>query len=594
MKRPFFYGWNRIILCIAISLLSGRIYCQDSSSRYSQLKGELMAHYLSDTLNAPAKIKELIRSAMESGYKDDKTAAIEKYQVAFALVPYARDSDDVLARLYAQFSGLLYRAGAEDMSIEYAKKSLVFRKKVHRKATIDQYNIIGKIASFYLESGRFDSATKYFEMGLREANELNTPLWKAAAMNNLGMLYQAENLHDTALSSYKNAINILALKNQRDSFLMGSINDNIARNFYVAKQFPEALEYFNRNNILYSYLHDTLGIIKSELGVASAFTSMRKFSEALSEIDNAEKIFQAKQAISRLRNMNTRINILKALQQFHSESGDWKKALDEENTIASIIDSLSKEQKNFADGLMRALTETEILKAHRDIEVYNLHLKEKENALEESRRTSSLRLIIAILVTIAGGFVIALLLLYFRNRNRIQLQQIKIREYKEELAGRELEKQKLEQEKLEQELHYKKGDLHDLGVYLSKVKDMHTTVSDKLEEIKNRKTDVPKEAIVSLLNELNSQIYSQQRLRVIQESIEQVNREFYDKLLRLYPELTKSELELCGFFKLNMSNKEISALKSISHESVKMGRYRLRKKLGLGPDDDIYKKLAEV
>ncbi|HTB32865.1 MAG TPA: tetratricopeptide repeat protein, partial [Bacteroidia bacterium] len=545
MKRPFFYGWNRIILCIAISLLSGRIYCQDSSSRYSQLKGELMAHYLGDTLNAPAKIKELIRSAMESGYKDDKTAAIEKYQVAFALVPYARDSDDVLARLYAQFSGLLYRAGAEDMSIEYAKKSLVFRKKVHRKATIDQYNIIGKIASFYLESGRFDSATKYFEMGLREANELNTPLWKAAAMNNLGMLYQAENLHDTALSSYKNAINILALKNQRDSFLMGSINDNIARNFYVAKQFPEALEYFNRNNILYSYLHDTLGIIKSELGVASAFTSMRKFSEALSEIDNAEKIFQAKQAISRLRNMNTRINILKALQQFHSESGDWKKALDEENTIASIIDSLSKEQKNFADGLMRALTETEILKAHRDIEVYNLHLKEKENALEESRKTSSLRLIIAILVTIAGGFVIALLLLYFRNRNRIQLQQIKIREYKEELAGRELEKQKLEQEKLEQELHYKKGDLHDLGVYLSKVKDMHTTVSDKLEEIKNRKTDVPKEAIVSLLNELNSQIYSQQRLRVIQESIEQVNREFYDKLLRLYPELTKSELELC-------------------------------------------------
>ncbi|HTA27550.1 MAG TPA: hypothetical protein VK809_07175, partial [Bacteroidia bacterium] len=66
------------------------------------------------------------------------------------------------------------------------------------------------------------------------------------------------------------------------------------------------------------------------------------------------------------------------------------------------------------------------------------------------------------------------------------------------------------------------------------------------------------------------------------------------RLIALFPSLTKSELELCGYFKLNMSTKEISVLKGISIESVQKGRHRLRRKLGLGPDDDIYKTMMGV
>jgi DNA-binding CsgD family transcriptional regulator len=590
MNIYFSYLFKRQLFYVAMLLFyAGVTFGQDSSSyKYSQLKEQLTATYLSDTLHAPAKIRELIKSAMES---DDRLTAIEKYEMAFALAPYAADSIDVLTSLYARFSGLLYNAGAHDMSIEYAKKAFVYCNKTHPEASEWKYNILGKIASFYLNYNRYDSSARYFILARKEAAALGKPIWNAAATNNIGMLYEAQNFHDTAYSLFSMAKNMLQSPNRYDSVLLGSINDNIAQNFYIRNHFEEAYNFYKQNLVLYKNLNNEGGVFKTELGLASSCISMHKFDEAQQIIADLENMPPAE---NHKKVIEGQIKVLNVLKQFASENGDWKKAMEEQNKITALTDTLSKLQKETADGLMRALAETEVLKAHKDIEVYQMHLKEKENALQESRKTATLRLIITLLVALTSAVAIALLLLYFRHLSRLRQHQIKIGEYKQELARKEMEKQKLEQEKLEQELQFKKGDLHDLGIYLSKVKDVHSTISEKLQEIKNQKGGLQKETIATLLNELNTQIYSQQRLQIIQESIEEVNREFYDKLLKFYPNLTKSELELCGFFKLNMSNKEISALKGISHDSVKMGRYRLRKKLELKSNEDIYKKLAEL
>lgn len=60
-----------------------------------------------------------------------------------------------------------------------------------------------------------------------------------------------------------------------------------------------------------------------------------------------------------------------------------------------------------------------------------------------------------------------------------------------------------------------------------------------------------------------------------------------DRLMEKYPKLTKTDLKLCVYIKLNMSTKEIAEMMSISPRSVEMARYRLRKKLGLSPEESI-------
>ncbi|HTB31617.1 MAG TPA: hypothetical protein VK808_06305, partial [Bacteroidia bacterium] len=143
-----FIGASLLINC-KVSL------AQDSAASARDSKDALFAKYLSDTLNAPTKIRELLSLLQNKNNVKDKTLALEEYEVAFSLAPYVRDSFSVLTPLYAQFSGMLDNAGAREMAIEYAKKALEYRHIDLNKPGFE-YNLIGRIAGFYVRSRDYD------------------------------------------------------------------------------------------------------------------------------------------------------------------------------------------------------------------------------------------------------------------------------------------------------------------------------------------------------------------------------------------------------------------------------------------------------
>jgi DNA-binding CsgD family transcriptional regulator len=59
------------------------------------------------------------------------------------------------------------------------------------------------------------------------------------------------------------------------------------------------------------------------------------------------------------------------------------------------------------------------------------------------------------------------------------------------------------------------------------------------------------------------------------------------KLNKQFPGLTTSDLKLAAYIRMNISSKEISALLNISVKSIEMGRYRLRKKLGITHEENL-------
>lgn len=84
------------------------------------------------------------------------------------------------------------------------------------------------------------------------------------------------------------------------------------------------------------------------------------------------------------------------------------------------------------------------------------------------------------------------------------------------------------------------------------------------------------------------------KFTILNQNISSVNSAFYDRLIERFPELTKSELELCAYIRLNLSNKEISSLKNISGDSLRGIRYRLRKKMNLNKREDLVKTLHQI
>jgi DNA-binding CsgD family transcriptional regulator len=67
----------------------------------------------------------------------------------------------------------------------------------------------------------------------------------------------------------------------------------------------------------------------------------------------------------------------------------------------------------------------------------------------------------------------------------------------------------------------------------------------------------------------------------------EIHKDFHKKLTSRYPDLTNNDRRLCAFIMLNMSTKDISSITYQSLHSIKIARYRLRKKLGLDKNENL-------
>lgn len=64
--------------------------------------------------------------------------------------------------------------------------------------------------------------------------------------------------------------------------------------------------------------------------------------------------------------------------------------------------------------------------------------------------------------------------------------------------------------------------------------------------------------------------------------------DFSEKLLKINPALKFSDIEFCAYIKLNLETKQIAQFKKISTRAVEGKKYRIRKKLNIPSDTNMY------
>lgn len=203
----------------------------------------------------------------------------------------------------------------------------------------------------------------------------------------------------------------------------------------------------------------------------------------------------------------------------------------------------------------------------------------------------------AVSYTIYALLICLLLFLLFKWQKR-KLQQKHQRELylnQLELDQREKEVVRLKNEKLEAEIDFKNKELANMTMHLVQRGEVLTKI---------------KETILSVVKKhdfSDSTINFRQLIRLIRnaertdEDWEQfsvhfnhVNEGFFSNLKAQYPDLTPNELKLCAFLRMNLSSKEIAQLMNITIKAVEVSRYRLRKKLRLDPEQNLYEFLLRI
>lgn len=75
---------------------------------------------------------------------------------------------------------------------------------------------------------------------------------------------------------------------------------------------------------------------------------------------------------------------------------------------------------------------------------------------------------------------------------------------------------------------------------------------------------------------------------------EKIRPQFFNKLKDFAPNLSVNDLKHCTYIVSNLKSKEVAQLINVSPRSVETTRYRIKKKLGLEREDNLYDLLSSL
>lgn len=140
----------------------------------------------------------------------------------------------------------------------------------------------------------------------------------------------------------------------------------------------------------------------------------------------------------------------------------------------------------------------------------------------------------------------------------------------------------------------KDAELAENSLYLVKNNQFNLDVDKKLREVLDllgAGNQEAKNRLNEVVNSMNFHIQEDSWFR-FNLSFDRVHPDFNKNLADQFPELTGTDLKLCAFVRLGMSNKDIAALLNQNPDSIKVSRSRLRKKLGIEQSQNLENFLA--
>lgn len=190
-------------------------------------------------------------------------------------------------------------------------------------------------------------------------------------------------------------------------------------------------------------------------------------------------------------------------------------------------------------------------------------------------------------------FLSLLFLLQYFNKKHYRKQQQKIIVKKE----RELELEQLESQR--QLMQFKNENLQldienknrELGMATMNLVKRNELLNNIKEELSQSKSIEDSKKVIKLIN---SNLNNTSDWKLFEEAFNNVDKDFMKRVKTLHPSITPNDLRLCAYLRLNLSSKEIAPLLNISHKSVEVKRYRLRKKMNLDHDQSLSNYIIEL
>lgn len=181
-----------------------------------------------------------------------------------------------------------------------------------------------------------------------------------------------------------------------------------------------------------------------------------------------------------------------------------------------------------------------------------------------------------------------------QKQHQEQQQQL---QYISEIENRKKENQiiQLTNEKLNAEIGYKNAELASKAMNLVQKSEMLSSIKEELLRLQTS-TGAEKESkdVKKLIRTIDKELEIHENWEQFAVHFDTVHTNFLKTIKERFPDLTANELKLCAYLRLSLSTKEIAQLMNISVRGVETSRYRLRKKLDLPNEANLFDFLLTI
>lgn len=493
-----------------------------------------------------------LSSLLADYYEQEKflfSKAISYRQRALRIYDAYDSREDAATAKYC-IARLYYKKGLYHNSLKYIYDALNdFTELGDGVGRAECYNILGILFHICKD---YERSKAYFVKYAESAKDLNDSIRMVLALNNSATFEHAMN--DSVKSATLISESLELCSKLKDTARLCTVLQNLIGISMYQGHFEQAREYFRRARPLLNNIE-----LKANynLSLGNFYRYQGQYDSAAIHIEEAVRYYRQGEFDVKLQQCYL------LLDNIYYNSGDKDKAYDALRNYYEIENNQGR-----SDVLL------ELFRAQNDI----LLQHDREKLLQQQNRSR--------IYVLSSVFIVLLLslsayLYYSRKSARIKKNEA-------ELAARQLLN-----EKAEQELRSKAEMLELKKMQNYQIERMSEDIVSKLKKVNSGIKDAgTRGKIQDICNELTG-TRNEKQWKEISQYIPEFSSDFYNALIRDFPNLTINERRLCSFLHMNLSTKEISDITRQSPKSINMARTRLRHKLGLTDSGmSIYEFLA--
>ncbi|MFK7926091.1 MAG: tetratricopeptide repeat protein [Bacteroidia bacterium] len=430
--------------------------------------------------------------------------------------------------------------------------------------------------------------------------EIGDSLGLANSMLNLGMAYADQQNQSVAAKKYQDALAIFSAleASSRVATTYTKIADlSIQKEDYdeAYEQLQNALAIHKDNAFLYGIAEangklgkialarkDYNGAISylllaveagekrnDQVGQADHFQAIGLAYLQKGDLNQADTYLRSSMAIAdsfKLRKIQR--DVYETFKDLAIRRGDFEEAYGFAERYVEIKEELFNEEKSNIIANMEAKQAFKAKEKELEIAQKNLDLLIQENKADNLLKVSLILGLLSIVAIIWG--------LLQRKTKLLEKNQ------------KDLQKAANKTHELEETIIAKEQELVSYTFNFVQKNELISSLKAELKALKPDLNDNNRAKLDALGKKIDAALRVDKDWSDFRKHFESVHPQFIKRLNQEYPDLTKNEFKLIALLRLNLSSKEISAILGISPDSVKTARYRLRKKLGLNNQDDLF------